>query len=338
MLYVPLLEAAGFEVEVRSMFSDMYLARLYESGRKNVIEVAHGYFRRVGDLLRARDFHAVWLEKELFPFWPAVFERLLAAVGTPYVVDYDDAIFHTYDGHGSSLVRGMFRDKLRPLIRGAFAVTVGNRYLADWARMSGARKVEIVPTVIDYRRYPPPLATRDTGDELRIGWIGTPVTTQYLWLVRDALRHLAKRHPLRLITIGAAPLVGYGVPVEQHTWTVETEAARIMQFDVGIMPLRDSPWERGKCGYKLVQYLGCGKPVVASPVGVNVDIVSGADVGFLASNTNEWTAALETLSTNLKLRGRMGENGRRLVESTFSVEAVGSRIVALMDQACIQLH
>jgi hypothetical protein len=209
MLYVDSLERAGFSVELRSLFSDEYLRHLYERGRKSVMETVRGYVRRVRDLLAAKRFDVVWVEKELFPFLPGQMEKLLSATQTPYIVDYDDAIFHNYDLHESRWLRRMLGAKLTPLVSRAFGVTVGNRYLAEWAAKCGAKQVRLVPTVIETSRYPYPPSPREPGQELRIGWIGTPITTPYLWLVRDALKRASKSRPLRLVTVGAGPLIGY---------------------------------------------------------------------------------------------------------------------------------
>lgn len=334
MIYAPALKAAGFDVEVRSMFSDSYLAELYGSGRRSPTQIIAAYWRRIIDVLRAGAFDVVWLEKELFPFWPGAAERMLAATGTRYIVDFDDAVFHRYDQHASRLVRLLFAAKMKPLLRRAFAASVGNRYLAAWAAGSGAGRIEVIPTVVDLGRYPRAAAAAPDAAELRIGWIGNPLNTAYLWLLRDALRELAARRRIKLVTVGASSLAGLGVPVEQHPWTPESEVQLLMRFDAGIMPLPDSAFERGKCGYKLIQYFACGKPAVASPVGANVDIIGGKEVGFLAESPAQWIEALEKLAASQDLRTRMGSNGRRLVEREFSLEAAAPRVIAMMDEAC----
>ncbi len=138
--------------------------------------------------------------------------------------------------------------------------------------------------------------------------------------------------PIRLVTVGAAPLTNFGVPLEQHAWCESNEARLLATVHVGIMPLPDEPWERGKCGYKLIQYMACGKPVVASPVGVNRDIVSGG-VGFLAQDENEWVAALSSLASDNKLRHCYGAAARRKVETEYSLAVTGPRLCALIKEA-----
>lgn len=334
--YVPVLEAQGFAVTQLPLFGSAYLDAIYRSdgwlaGRaRSAKNVGAAMMRRLWTLLRAQRYDVIWVEKELFPYLPGTFESLLARTGVPYVVDYDDAIFHRYDHARSRIVRGLLGTKLDPLLRGAFAVTAGNAYLADYARRHGARRVEPVPTVLDidrYRHAPDP-----GGEALRIGWIGSPTSAPYLSILHSPLRALAAERPICLVTVGAPPLDLPGVPVEQHDWTLESEARLIEGFHVGVMPLLDSPWERGKCGYKLIQYMACGRPVVASPVGVNGAIV-GNDAGFMAATEAEWLDAFRALAESAERRAAMGAAGRARIETGYTLQVMAPRIGALLAEA-----
>lgn len=137
-------------------------------------------------------------------------------------------------------------------------------------------------------------------------------------------------NPARLRLIGAGKVELPGVPVEYCTWNEATEVALLRTLDVGIMPLVDSPWERGKCGLKLIQYMACGLPVVASPVGVNAQIVRHGENGFLASTPQEWEAALAHLLMCPSLRQRMGASGRALVENQYTVQVQAPRLAKLL--------
>lgn len=328
--YVPHLEAAGATVSCRPFFDESYLHHLYGQGARRTANVARAYARRFKDVWQTRRFSVAWIEKELFPYLPAGFETALAALKIPYVVDYDDASFHTYDQHRHPLVRHLLSHKLDGLIRNASAVTVGNSYLANYVQSHGARQIHRVPTVVDLNRYtalPPP-----PQDRLRIGWIGTPATTKYLHLLEEPLRRLLQIRPITLVTIGASTLPSFGVPLEQHPWSADSESALLSSIHVGVMPLPDEPWERGKCGYKLIQYMACARPVVASPVGVNVDIVTPS-VGFLARTPADWIQALDTLGSNPAVAEAMGQQGRALVETDYSIQATAPRIVATLKAA-----
>jgi glycosyltransferase involved in cell wall biosynthesis len=272
------------------------------------------------------------VEKELLPWLPyGVEHTLLLHTQRPLVLDYDDAVFHAYDQNRSWLIRQALGKKIDTLMKTADTVMVGNSYLAERAVAAGAHKVEIIPTVVDLRRYP--FSTRVEHEGLRIVWIGSPTTSKYLELVAGPLATVALRYKCQLIVIGGCPVSLPGVSVEWRPWSAETEAAGISQCDIGIMPLPDEPWERGKCGYKLIQYMACGLPVVASPVGVNRDIVSHGTNGFLAATDQEWTSALSELLESAQLRSSMGTAGRALVESSYCLQVTAPRLATILRSA-----
>jgi glycosyltransferase involved in cell wall biosynthesis len=164
-----------------------------------------------------------------------------------------------------------------------------------------------------------------------VGWIGSPATTPHLASLAPALASLRDLPGLRVDTVGAAPFGIEGVEVTHRPWSEATEPADIARFDVGIMPLPDDPWSRGKCGYKLIQYMASGLPVVASPVGANQRIVEHGVNGFLASDPGAWTSSLRTLYANPALRARFGAAGRERVVAQYSRDVVAPRLVALFE-------
>jgi glycosyltransferase involved in cell wall biosynthesis len=275
-------------------------------------------------MLRSRQFDLVWIEKEALPWMPAWLERLLLA-GVPYVLDFDDAVFHNYDLNNSTLVRGLLGRRIDRVMAGASMATCGNNYLAQRARDAGTGAVELLPTVIDLERYLPVPRATDAAESARIVWIGSPSTVQYLARLAAPLVELAQRFRFTLRVIGATFELP-GVDVECVAWTESSEVALIAECDIGVMPLKDSPWERGKCGYKLIQYMACGLPVAASPVGVNVDIVRDGINGFLAEGDEAWVAKLEQLLGDAALRQQMGRAGRQIVEQHYSVQAVAGQM------------
>lgn len=327
--YLPYFSAHGAEVSVAPLFSDAYLRSLYKGGSR-WREVISGYIRRITVLLRARRFDVVIIEKELFPFMLALVERLLVAAGVPYVVDYDDALFHRYDLHPRAVVRRLLGRKIDAVMRHASVVVAGNDYLADRARQAGASLVELIPTVVDSERYQP---RQDPQNEmLVIGWIGTPKTSRYLRTLLPVFEQLQARMPVRVVAVGALPEDFTGTPVETVPWSEETEVQSIQQFDIGIMPLADSHWERGKCGYKLVQYMACGVPVVASKVGVNSVIVKSGENGLLARD-DEWKQQLSTLLEDAELRRSYGASGRKDVENWYSLKVQAPRFFNVVREA-----
>ena len=321
--YLPYFRSKGVEVTVRALLSDAYLRALYNGGSR-WREVIKGYTGRILALLRARRFDVVIIEKELFPFMPAIAERFLRLIGVPYVVDFDDALFHRYDLHSSIWVRRLLGKKIDSVMRHATTVIAGNDYLAEHARRVGANRVEIIPTVVDAERYHPKQKTG--GDIPIVGWIGTPQTCRYLKPLLPVFEAIKNELPARFVAVGANPQDFEGTPVEAWPWSEDSEVESVQQFDIGIMPLDDSPWERGKCGYKLIQYMACGVPVIASPVGVNCEIVEEGINGKFAGVIEDWDRALrEMLGAGPESREMVGTAGRERAEQWYSLQAQAPR-------------
>lgn len=325
--FLPELENE-FEVTVFPLFGDEYLQQLYEQGHSSKLYIIKRYIQRVKQLLSVRHYDAVWIEKELFPYFPSWGEGLLSLMKRPYIVDYDDAIFHNYD-LTTNPIKKLLSMKIDNVMRSATLVTAGNKYLADRAMKAGALQVEQVPTVIDISRYE--VKTDYSTDHFIIGWIGSPTTSKYLVGISSVLQDLAKEYPFSLRVIGADVDI-FGVDVICTSWKEASEVAEIQKFDIGIMPLVDSPWERGKCGYKLIQYMACGIPVIASPVGVNTEIVEGSSSGFLATDNLDWLVYFRKLLLDSKLRKELGGNGRKAVKSTYSVQKIAPKLINLINK------
>ncbi len=313
--YLPHLQAAGHEVMVQSLFDEAYLESLYRQGCRPLLHSAARYLQRLLALAKAGNHDLLWIEKELFPYLPAWIEGRLAM---PWVVDYDDAIFHNYDLARNPLTRWLLGGKIDAVMRCASGVIVGNRYLAERARTAGAARVTIIPTVVQHDRYQPRSRAPDAPPV--IGWIGSPSTQNYLLGIREALQQACRQYGARLLLVGATDKIRRDFPGLEpwiETWSEEREAALIRYMDIGIMPLPDGPWESGKCGYKLIQYMACGVPVVASPTGANREIVEYAGAGLLAESNKAWSDALTHLLSSAAERERLGRAGRRAVESRY---------------------
>jgi glycosyltransferase involved in cell wall biosynthesis len=314
--YVPIWQAMGIDVQVAPLLGDDYIKRLYAKQATDWFAVINDYLRQAIKVFNSRKFDLLWIEKELFPNLPAWFEQALSMLNIRYVVDYDDAIFHNYD-LSRHPVKKLLRDKIDKIMRNSVLVICGNAYLAERAHSAGSRRVEIVPTVVDLDRYT--VVTSKKHSMLVVGWIGSPTTVKYLDVVLPALKIVATEFPLQLRVTGAQ-FVTPGLNVDCRSWAEEAEINEIQDFDIGIMPLTETPWERGKCGYKLIQYMACGKPVVASPVGVNSEIVGHGINGYLASTVEEWVQAFRVLNFDIQKRLDMGAKGRRLVEEKYCLQ------------------
>ncbi|WP_284260779.1 glycosyltransferase family 4 protein [Roseicyclus amphidinii] len=325
--FIAHLEQSGFRVSTDCLFDASYLDALY-AGRREPGAILRAYRSRLSALKSALDADLIWLEKEALPWVPAGLEHRLFPRDVPVVSDFDDAVFHRYDSHANPMVRALLGRKIARVMSNSTLVLAGNAYLGAYAERAGADRIEIVPTVVDAAAYdgsPTPAAPHPT-----VGWIGTPGTWRecvapFLPDILDTLRPLRSR----ILAVGAGALSAQDAAIDLRDWSEEREAADIRDMDIGIMPLPDTPWMRGKCGYKLIQYMACGLPVVASPVGVNADIVTHGETGFLASTPAEWRSALKTLIHDPDLRLRMGQAGRKRVERDYSLQVHGPRVARM---------
>lgn len=328
--YFPYLEKAGFEVEVSPLFSESYLVRLY-AGESTLREAVLGYGKRFLKLLTAGKFDKIVIEKELFPYLPPFAEYLLKVYGQKYIVDYDDAIFHNYDQSSNPLIKLFLSKKIDAVMKNAAVVVAGNSYLADRAKKAGAQKVEIIPTVIDLERYP--LKIKENHRKFVIGWIGTKSTFEkHLLPQRNWILKLQEDEAIEFHIVGITEDMNLGENVKYIPWTEETEVAHIRQFDIGIMPLQDSLWEKGKCSYKIIQYFACGIPAIASPVGMNNEVIIECENGFLVKSEKEWLEKIKYLKTLGEERNRMGQNGREKVQGKFSLLVTAKKWTEILQQ------
>ncbi len=253
--------------------------------------------------------------------------KLLRRANRRIVFDFDDAVMFREQKHRRPLAGKNFRKFLRTL-RHCEAAVAGNDFLACLARACGTRTI-VLPTSIDVAKYK--LKQYGDGLGLTIGWLGLSDGLPYLRHIQPALRQLSQTFPgLRLKVISDKPLHLDGVTVDNDIWKLETEQGHLSSFDVGIMPLWDSVWTRGKCGYKILQYMGVGTPVVASDVGVNSEIIRHGANGFLARTHEDWVNTLGRLIENAQLRREFGLRGRELVEQRYSLESFTQGYVKLM--------
>lgn len=329
--FLPDLARHGIEAEVRPLFSSAEAQVIYGPGRtaSKVVLTLKAALRRLGDVGRAGRFDLVYILREAFPFGPPLIERLLHARAGRMVFDFDDAIWTPSAAYRNPLDRLRDFGKPAALCRRADGVVPGARLLADFARAAGADpdRIRILPTVVDTDTFRPDPAAR-SPDRLTLGWIGTPRGSSYLHLLAPALTTLAGARPdLRVVFVGAEPFALPGVHVEFRDWSLAREIADIQSFDIGLMPLPDDEEARGKCGFKIIEYMACGAAVIASPVGANRDIVHDGHTGLLASTPEEWLRCLQRLAGDTALRHRLVAAARTEAVATYSRASVAPRLV-----------
>lgn len=323
--FAPALLAHGIEVVTDSLLSEGALRRLYATS--GIVSKARDWLaagvRRFERIRHADEYDVIFLHRELWPMRGLLHERALLGRNPRWVFDLDDAVFlPNVSEENRRLAALKAPGKSRWVLAHARAVTAGNRFLLEWAESGlapGARAF-FAPTAIDVSRWQPK-ATKSTGT-VTLGWIGTHTTMSYLDALRPVFDALRARHPnLRFRTIGARFEVP-GWDVEFVPWSLDTEVESLQGLDVGLSPLPDTDWARGKCGLKLLQYMAVGVPAVASRVGAHLEIAPGGRGARLAGDSEEWVEALSALVTNADARAALGAEGRRAVVERYSIEAV----------------
>lgn len=269
---------------------------------------------RVPGVMMSHRYDAVLLQREIM----SSFVTLEPLTTRPRILDVDDAIF-LQRGGGFAKRLAELSDK----------VICGNNYLAEWFSRWNIN-VDVIPTAVDTERYLPNAETKSLDFPLVIGWIGTSGNYKYLYGIEGALAKVMRAHPrTRLKVVGDQLPEFRNLSLDQVDfvpWSEAIEVQAIQSMDIGIMPLEDSPWTRGKCSFKMLQYMATGLPVVVSPIGMNAEILTLGELGIGATTERQWIDGLIALLENKTLRARFGAEGRRVVESSFSIRVVAPRL------------
>ena len=329
--WAPYLRELGIEVALLSFASDELGRALYQRGAyaAKAREMLRSLLRRFAHVWEAGDYDAVFLHREASLIGPAWLERLAKVRQPRLVYDFDDAVWLPYVSPRNrylSLLKAPW--KTATLCRLAAAVTAGSEHLASFAQRYNDH-VTVVPSTVSLRHYRPRPEPRRPGPPV-IGWTGSHSSVQYLRIVEAPLRRLAELRRFRFVAIGVEDLRMPGVDTECRPWRSATEVEDLWDLDVGIMPLPDEPWARGKCAMKAIQYMGVGVPAVVSPVGANRDLIETGANGFLAGPEDEWVETLDRLVSDDDLRARLGREARRTVEERFSAEVHAPRVAQVI--------
>ncbi|MGI8733559.1 MAG: glycosyltransferase family 4 protein [Pyrinomonadaceae bacterium] len=326
----PYLRNLGVEITYEPFEDPELSATPHKPGKvtRKMRLIARAVGRRASLLRKLRNYDAVYVFREAALFGPPIFERLGHRSGVPLIFDFDDAVFVPYVSPSNGYLSYLkFPAKTKTICRLATHVIAGNPYLADYARQTNDN-VSIVPTTIDTEKYE--VVPRKDNSVPVIGWSGSFSTVQHLDSLARALRRLAQKENFRLLVIGTSVYKIDGVDVEALPWRSATEVSDLRQIDIGIMPLPDEAWSRGKCGLKALQYMALGIPTVCSPVGVNSEIIQDSVNGFLAATEDEWVTKLSQLLHDAKLRARLGAAGRETVEAKYSAAVQAPRVYEIL--------
>jgi len=338
--FIPYLESVGFQVTLSSLFTPEFFRLVYKPGRyvRKAFTFAVLTLKRLGSLRDMSQFDVIFIYREMFPIGPAIVERLIANRHRPPVVfDFDDAIFLPSVSDANRVIAAFKRpQKVASIIRSSDHVITGNEYLSEYARRFNAA-VTTIPTSVDTERFVPSRNVSGNGggraepDEPIVGWIGSPTTGAYIRSLSNVLRRVRERHRFVLRVSGAGEQFTIpGVTIRHEPWALDREVQLFNTCDVGVYPLADDEWSKGKCGFKAIEFMACGVPVVAAAVGVNREIIQDGQNGFLAAGEDEWVDKLGRLLSDPDLRRRFAAAGRRTIEERYSVHVNAPKLAATL--------
>ena len=337
--YLPYLDQAGIKSTVVPLTG--WLTGSFQRLPRRIEGLLSFFERRLSDIRfwfvvkQAGEFDLVFLQKALMPLWA---QKQLVAKQKPVIIDLVDAIFHSHQLNPRNFewVRKWALQvrwkRLRFALIHSRCVILDNPVNQQIVQKYN-KNIVLIAGPIDTRRYSPRPNERDDG-KVVIGWIGNPLNTTYIRPLYGVFQRLAQAYPQVVFEfIGAQPFTLPGVELRFMQWDLDTEVENLHRFDIGIMPVPDDKWSRGKGGYKLLQYMALGIPSVASPVGINSELLSQGETGFLVSTEEEWFQKLNELIVTAQLRQSMGQKARNLVASRYSFQVAAPRLITALRAA-----
>jgi len=320
--YLDYLRHNGFDCEFSWLLNEQDDKYFYNQGKlfQKAVILIKSILKRTREILKASGYSIVFVQRESFMLGTTFFEKQFAKK-TKLIFDFDDSIWLQNVSDANKMF-SFFKNagKTKKIIELSHLVFSGNNYLADYAKKFN-KNVVVIPTTIDTKEYSPVQKKQNNG--VCIGWSGSITTIQHLKTQITALRQIKKKFGDKVYfkVIGDANFYDEELGVKGIDWKIENEIEELSEFDIGIMPLPDSEWAKGKCGLKGLQYLSLEIPTIMSPVGVNSDIIVDGENGFLADGTDEWVKKISLLVESETLRKVMGKKGRQIVLEKYSVEA-----------------
>jgi len=329
--YLPLLQQEGYTYEIYGFVDDETNRILYQPGRTvaKLIGVLRGFLRRVALLPRLKNADFIFIHREATPIGPPWMEWIISKVLRKRMIyDFDDAIWlKDTSGVNNFISKLKWQQKVSSICRWSFRVSVGNNYLAKFAAEYNKNNI-INPTTLDTLHAHRGL--KNHGDRpLTIGWTGSHSTMKYLYPLEGVLKRLEQRYHFRFVVISNRQPDMQLANLHYIPWAQVREVDDLRQLHIGLMPLPDDPWAKGKCGFKALQYLSLGIPALVSPVGVNTEIVAHGTNGFVCNNNEDWYEYLSQLMDDAAMRTRLGRAGRKTVEARYSVQSNRDNFLSL---------
>lgn len=327
----PFLREKNVEITFSPFETEELRHVLYQNGQTllKIRAVTRNMNRRRSELNSLKEFDLIYLFREAALLGPAWFERRIARSGVPMIFDFDDAVFVAYQSPSNGYLSYLkFPNKTGEICKLSAHVMAGNPYLADYSKQFN-QNVTIIPTTIDTEKYR--VAEKKDAEILTIGWTGSYSTVQHLDTIRGVLQELARQEKFCLRVIGTSSYQISGVDTEALKWQSETEIEDLQKIDIGLMPLPNDQWSKGKCGLKALQCMALGIPTICSPVGVNSTIIQDGENGFLADGKDEWIEKLKKLIHSAELRKKLGMAGRETVEKSYSAKSQVPRVFEVFE-------
>ncbi|MCJ7497813.1 MAG: glycosyltransferase family 4 protein [candidate division Zixibacteria bacterium] len=320
--YLPHLETKGICYSLRPFFSSEFYRILYQSDKyfRKVYFFVKCFLRRIFDLFGLFKCDLVFIHREAFPLGPPFFEILISKfLKIPLIYDFDDSIFLPQTSKANRAVSFLkYPKKVSQIIKLSQQVIVGNDFLREYA-VRFNNNVTVIPTPLDTEKYKSFISPEKNG--VVIGWIGSHSTAEYLLELKEVFIKLKKVNPDLVIKLIGAETYQNQLPgTDCRAWKLEEEINELNSFDIGLMPMPDNQWTKGKCAFKLLLYMSMAIPAICSPVGMNQEIIRDGENGFLASSPEEWFEQIQTLVRDPDLRKKMGLLGRETVEEKFSLK------------------
>ena len=322
--FIDILENKGFKCKIYPLLKGNYIKALYK--HQNIRKVYYALvsiIERIFQVLFIKKYDLHVIEKELIPYFPPILEVILCLRGKIIILDYDDAIFHNYENIFIS--RLLFGNKIPFIMNKSHGIIAGNPYILDYAKQNNINSI-LIPTCVDLKKY----TYKKTLKKIIVGWIGSPSTSKYILDIILPINKIIEKYNCEF------HLIGFDLRLKPKfkndnvkiiKWSYETELKKIACFDIGIMPLEDSNWCKGKCGLKIIQYMATGIPVVASPIGINSSIVEDNINGFLADSDQEWIDSISTLIEDNNKRQLMGNMGRQKVQKFYDIQNNSDKLI-----------
>lgn len=330
--YMPYLEAEGFECVYSPILVDAQEDKDFYAPGNYLTKFSlflKGVWRRWKDVRRAKQFDIIFIYREAFMTGTIFFEKMLKQSGAKIIYDFDDAIWN-HDISAANRALGWLKNpaKVADITALADLVFVGNQYLADYALKYNSR-VEIIPSTINLDYYK--ISKKPATEKVLIGWSGSLTTIEHFKVIIPVLEKVKAKYGDRVAfkVFGVSDYVHEGLGITGIQWTPQNEVSEICTFDIGIMPLPDNKWTKGKCGMKGLQYMALEVATIMTAVGVNKDIIQEGENGFLAITDEEWFEKICLLVESKELREKFGKAGRLTIEQHYSSQALREKYVNL---------